>query len=90
MSGYTRKIQVALTEEQYRELSTLAVQEHKEVGVIVREVLEQTCLRHSRAQDKAEAMRALLAAEPADVPDDYHEWEEEYARLKWAGDGCNE
>lgn len=90
MSQYTRKIQVTLTEEQYRELSTLAVQEHKEVGVIVREALEQTCLRKHRAQDKAGAMRALLAAEPTEVPDDYHEWEDEYSRLKWAGDGCNE
>lgn len=90
MSRYTRKIQVALTEEQYRELSTLATQEHKKVGVIVREVLEQTCLRKHRAQEKAEAIRALLAAEPADAPDDYQKWEDEYSRLKWAGDGCND
>lgn len=90
MSRYTKKVQVLLTEEQYRELSTLAAQEHKKIGVIVREALEKTCLRKHRAQEKAEAMRVLLAAEPAEVPDDYHEWEEEYSRLKWAGDGCNE
>jgi hypothetical protein len=90
MSRYTKKIQVTLTEEQYRELSMLAAHEHKKIGVVVREALEQTYLRKHRAQEKAEAMRALLAAKPALVPDDYHEWEEEYSRLKWAGDGCND
>lgn len=28
-------------------------------------------------------MRALLAAEPALAPDDYHEWEEEYSHRKY-------
>lgn len=90
MSQYTRKIQVTLTEEQYQMLATLAARDHKTIGVVVREAVEQTCLRTHRAQEKAEAIRVLLAAEPADVPSDYQEWEEEYSRLKWTGDGCNE
>ncbi|MBI3245614.1 MAG: hypothetical protein HYZ50_03795 [Deltaproteobacteria bacterium] len=90
MSRYTRKIQVALTEEQYQVIAALAARDHKAIGVVVREAVESTCLRQHRAQDKAEAMRSLLAAEPAAAPDDYHEWEEEYSRLKWAGDGCND
>jgi hypothetical protein len=90
MSRYTKKVQVLLTEEQYRDLTDIAEREHKKLGVVVREALEQTCLRKHRAQEKAEAMRALLSAEPADAPEDYHEWEEEYSRLKWAGDGCND
>jgi len=90
MSRYTRKVQVALTEEQYRNFADIAAKEHKRIGAIVREALEQRCLRKQRAQEKAEAIQSLLAAEPTDVPDDYHEWEEEYSRLKWAGHGCNE
>lgn len=90
MSRYTKRVQVLLTEEQYRDLADIAARERKKVGVVVREALEQNCLRKPRAQEKAEAMRALLAAEPTDAPEDYHKWEEEYSRLKWAGDGCNE
>ena len=90
MSPDTRTIQIAVSEEQYQVLAALADREHKTVEVVVKEALEQTCLRKHRAQEKAEAMRALLAAEPAPAPNDYHEWEEEYSRLKWAGDGCND
>jgi len=90
MSRYTKKVQISLTEEQYQALAALAARDHKTIGVVVREAVESTYLQQHRAQEKAEAMRSLLAAEPADVPDDYHEWEDEYSRLKWAGDGCNE
>ncbi len=90
MSRYTKKVQVLLTEEQYQDLASLAAREHQPIGVFVRAALEQTCLRKHHAQEKAEAMQALLAAEPAAAPDDYHEWEDEYSGLKWAGHGCNE
>jgi hypothetical protein len=87
MSRYTKKVQVLLTEEQYRALVDIAAKEHKKIGVVVREALEQTCLRNQRAQEKAEAIRALLAAEPTDVPEDYHEWEDRYLREKYI---CND
>ena len=90
MSRYTKKVHVALTEEQYRVLADIAAKEHKKIGVVVREALAQTCLRKQRAQEKAEAIRALLSMEATNVPDDYQEWEEEYSRLKWAGHGCNQ
>ncbi len=90
MSHDTKTIQIAISEEQFQELARLAARDHKTIEIVVREAVEQTCLRKHRAQEKAEAMRALLAAEPADVPSDYQEWEEEYSRLKWTGDGCNE
>ncbi len=90
MSRYTRKVEVRLTEEQYRYLAGIAAREHKRIGAVVREALEQTCLRKQRAQEKAEAIQSLLSIEATDAPGDYHEWEEEYSHLKWAGDGCNE
>ena len=93
MSRYTKKVQVLLTEEQYRELSTLAAQEHKKVGVIVREAVEQTCLAKNKQERIRQAATELLElSKTAEVepPADYHEWEEEYSRLKWAGHGCVE
>ena len=81
MSRYTRKIQVALTEEQYRELSTLAAQEHKKVGVIVREAVEQTCLASSKQERIRQAAAQLLElAKTVDVepPENCQKWEEEY------------
>jgi hypothetical protein len=89
MSRYSKKVQVLLTEEQYRELVALAAREHKKIGVVVREALEQTCLRKTRTREKAAAIRELLSMEPIDVPEDYQEWEEEYPHLKWAGHGCS-
>lgn len=93
MSRYTKKVQVLLTEEQYRELSTPAAQEHKKIGVIVRKALEQTCLadqQHQRIRQAATKLLELAKTADATPPGDYHEWEEEYSRLKWAGHGSDE
>lgn len=93
MSRYTKKVQVLLTEEQYRELSTLAAQEHKKIGEVVREALEQTRLaKQQRERIRRAATELLELAKTADVepPKDYHKWEEEYSRLKWAGHGYDE
>jgi hypothetical protein len=87
MSRYTRKVEVRLTEEQYRDLADIAAREHKKIGAVVREALEQTCLRKQRAQEKAEAIRSLLSIEATDVPGDYQEWEDQYLREKYA---CND
>ncbi len=93
MSGYTRKIQVTLTEEQYQAIAALAARDHKAIGVVVREAVEQTCLVGSKQERIRRAASGLLElAKTADVepPADYHEWEEEYSRLKWAGHGNDE
>jgi hypothetical protein len=87
MSRYTKKVQVLLTEEQYRELVDIAAREHKKIGVVVREALEQTCLADQQRERIRQAAAELLElAKTADTvpPKDYHDWEEEYSRLKWA------
>jgi hypothetical protein len=84
MSGYSKKVQVSLTEEQYRNLADIAAREHKKIGALVREALEQMCLRKTRAQEKAKAIQELLSMEAIDVPEDYHEWEEQYLREKYS------
>ena len=91
MSHYTKKVQVLLTEEQYRDLAGIAAKERKRIGAVVREALEQTCLAaHQRERIRRAATELLDLAKTADAvpPEDYHEWEEEYSRLKWAGHGC--
>ena len=93
MSRYTKKVQVLLTEDQYRELAAIAAKEHKRIGAVVREALEQTCLatqKRQRIRQAAAELLELTKTADAEPPADYHEWEEEHSRLKWSGHGCNE
>lgn len=93
MSLYTKKVQVLLTEDQYRELADLAARERKKIGTIVREALEQTCLatqKRQRIRQAAAELLELAKTADAEPPADHHEWEEEYSRLKWSGHDCNE
>jgi hypothetical protein len=93
MSRYTKKVQVLLTEEQYYVLADIAAREHKKIGVVVREALEQTCLadqQRERIRQAATELLELTKTAEADPPENCHEWEEEYSRLKWAGHDCNQ
>lgn len=93
MSCYTKKIQVSLTEDQYRELTAIAAKQHKKIGVVVREAVEQTCLaaqQRQRIRHAATELLELAKTADAEPPADYHEWEEEYSRLKWVGHGSDE
>ena len=90
MSHYPKKIQISLTQEQHRALLEVAAKEHKEPEVIVREALERTCFSQRKTETVRHAATALLElASQADTPapEDYREWEDEYARMKWAGHG---
>ena len=92
MSRYTKKVQVSLTEEQYQYLLEMAEKEHKKIGALIREVVERTYLAdHQRERTRRAAIELLELAEKAGVeaPKDYHEWEKEYARLKWSGHGSD-
>ncbi len=86
MSHDTRTIQIAISEEQYQALATLAACDQKTIEIFVREAVEKTCFADSkRARIRQAAATLLELAKTADVepPADYHEWEEEYSRLKW-------
>jgi hypothetical protein len=86
MSHDTRTIQIAVTEEQYQALATLAARDHKTIEIIAHEAVEKACFAEAkRARIRQAAATLLELAKTADVepPDDYHEWEEEYSRLKW-------
>ena len=90
MPRYPKKIEISLTQEQHRALVEVAAKEHKDVEVVVREALERTCFAQPKTETVRQAATALLElASQADTPapEDYREWEEEYARVKWAGHG---
>ena len=41
MAKYSKKIQVLLTEQQLRELEEIAARNHKKLGTLVREAIEE-------------------------------------------------
>lgn len=56
-------------------------------------MLERSHLTDSKKRVLAGAAAELLelaTTAQTEPPEDYHEWEKEYARLKWAGHSCNE
>ena len=90
MPHYTKKIQISLTQEQHRALLKVAARERKDVEVIVREAVERTCLAQDQTETVRHAATVLLElARQAETraPEDYQDWEEEYARVKWSNHG---
>jgi hypothetical protein len=86
MSHDTRTIQIAVSEEQYQKLARLAARDHKTIEVFAREALEKSCFadaKRARIRQAAATLLELAKTADADPPADYHEWEEEYSRLKW-------
>ena len=78
MPQYTRKAQVLFTEEQFRELTTVARERSQALGALLREAAVQVYLRQRRRKQKAEAVHRLLALKQTEPPADYHEWEQQY------------
>lgn len=81
----THKIQVTLDEAQYEQLAEIARREDKKLARVVRESIVRYCIEPAVQRKRQEALETLLALEPTPVPDDYAEWESEYARLKGTG-----
>ena len=78
----TRKVQVTLAEEQYQALVRIANREGKKLASVVRKSIEQYCLAPETERAKRKALQALLSLEPTPAPDEYAQWEREYAALK--------
>lgn len=87
MPRYQRKAQVLFTVDQYTRLQEIAKREGKKLGALLRDAAEQVHLRKARAEEKARAVRSLLALGPIPAPDDYEAWEEQYLREKFGGHG---
>jgi hypothetical protein len=84
MPKYQRKIQVLLTDEQFLDLDRIAKEQHKKLGTLVREAIEEYHLRQAKQRRIADAVDRLLALPEAPAPENYQEWEMEYQKGKFS------
>jgi len=84
MAKYSRKIQVLLTEQQFKELEEIASKDHKKLGALVREAIEEYHLKKNKQRKIADAVDRLLSLPEAPVPEDYQKWEAEYLEGKYS------
>lgn len=84
MPKYAKKIQMLVTETQYRELEIIASKEHKKLGTLVREAVVEYHLKNAKKRRIAEAVDQLLSLPEVEAPQDYQRWEEEYLRGKYS------
>jgi len=84
MPKYSKKIQVLLTEDQYKAMEEISTKRKKKVGFLVREAVEEYYLKNKKKQEIADAVDRLLSLPEVPVPDDYQEWEAEYQARKYS------
>jgi hypothetical protein len=85
MQKYNKKIQVLLTEEQFQDLTEIADQRKKKLGVMVREAIEEYYLKKASQQRVSKAVDNLLELPEIPVPENYQDWEEQYQKDKYPG-----
>ena len=69
-----------LTEQQLRDLEEIASKNHKKLGTLVREAIEEYHLKKKKQQKIAEAVDRLLSLPEVPAPEDWEEFEKELAR----------
>jgi len=84
MAKYLKKIQVLLTEQQFKDLEEIASKNHKKLGTLVREAIEEYHLKNKKQREIAEAVDRLLSLPEVPAPDDYQKWEAEYLAGKYS------
>jgi hypothetical protein len=84
MAKYLKKIQVLLTEQQFKDLEEIASKNHKKLGTLVREAIEEYHLKKKRQREIAEAVDRLLSLPEVPAPEDYQKWETEYLEGKYS------
>ncbi len=84
MPTYSKKIQVLLTEQQYKALEEISSQRKKKLGFLVREAVEEYHLKKKKDHEIAEAVDRLLSLPEVPVPEDYQKWEAEYLEKKYS------
>jgi predicted DNA-binding protein len=80
MPKYAKKIQVLLTEEQYKDLEEIASQQKKKFGTLVREAIEEYHLKKKKEREIAEAADRILSLPEVPAPENWEEYEKELAR----------
>jgi len=84
MAKYHKKVQVLLTEQQYKDLEHIASHQKKKLGSLVREAIEEYYLKKKKEREIAEAVDRLLSLPEVPAPEDYHKWEAEYLKGKYS------
>ena len=84
MAKYLKKVQVLLTERQLKDLEEIASKNHKKLGTLVREAIEEYHLKKKKQQEIAEAVDRLLSLPEVPAPEDYQKWEAEYLEGKYS------
>jgi len=84
MAKYSKKVQVLLTEQQFKDLEEIASKNHKKLGTLVREAIEEYHLKKKKQQEIAEAVDRLLSLPEVPAPEDYQKWEAEYLAGKYS------
>ena len=80
MAKYLKKVQVLLTEQQLKDLEEIASKNHKKLGTLVREAIEEYHLKKKKQQDIAEAVDRLLSLPEVPAPENWEDFEKELAR----------
>jgi hypothetical protein len=80
MPKYAKKIQVLVTEDQYRELEEIASKDHKKLGTLVREAVVEYHLKTAKQRRIAEAVDRLLSLPEVEAPDNWEDFEKDLAR----------
>ena len=78
----SHKVQVTLNEVEYAAIRRRAEAEGRKHASVVREAIQEYCVKPDRRQRQREALEALRRMPPAPVPESWSEWKREYSRLK--------
>ena len=84
MPKYSKKIQVLLSEKQYKDLEDIGARRKKKLGSLVREAIEEYHLKTKKQHEIAEAVDRLLSLPVLAAPKDHQKWEAEYLRRKYS------
>jgi hypothetical protein len=80
MAKYLKKVQVLLTDQQFKDLGEIASKSHKKIGTLVREAIEEYHLKKRKQKEIAEAVDRLLSLPEVPAPENWEEFEKELAR----------
>ena len=78
----TRKVQVTLDANEFADLARIARQERKKLAAVVRESIKKYVLQPEGERARRMALETLLSLPPAEVPEEYGDWERLYGDLK--------
>ena len=76
------KVQVTLNEVEYAAVRRRAEEDGLKHAGVVREAVQEYCVKPDKRRRQLEALEALRSMPPAPVPESWLEWKREYSRLK--------